>query len=200
MIYTMRCEQTTRSLSVLIMLMLAGPAAAQSDSRFSVGPGVTFFESTGKFQFGPAVRGRRAGFGPTLGFNWHTTEVEPGAVGLAAPSELRVRPVMAGLSHTTIRGRFATTVAVVGGYSFNRISTTESAAEPPVDLRVENSLAWAPVVTLGMDLNRKFGLMATASYLVTRPQVTITSAGRETRSRLHADSLVVLVGVVVGLF
>ena len=62
------------------------------------------------------------------------------------------------------------------------------------------SVAFAPVATLGLDPTRKLGLVANASYLGTRPQVTARSASLEDRWRFRADTLVVQVGVVFGFF
>lgn len=173
---------------------------AQSGARLSAGVGVKFFESTGKVGPTPLIRGRRSGFGPTLGLNWHNTEVGLESRGLSARGDLRVRPVMVGPSYTVIRGRVAATLGAMGGYSFNRISSSMPGRGEPVEFRVKNSLAWAPTAILGLDLTRKAGLLAQASYLVTRPQVTTLSAGIEHRSRFRADTLVVQGGVVFKLF
>lgn len=192
-------------LVVAIGLMLAMPAAAQTDARVGVGVGVTFFESTGRgiddsVRLTPVIRGRRRGFAPAVGFNWLATEVVPSAAAIAVRGDLRVRPVMVGPSYTVVRGRVAATAAVVGGYSFNRIASIVPEGGPPVTLRVDNSLAWAPTATVAVDLSRRFGLVTQASYLVTRPTVTLRSAALEDRSRWKADTLVIQVGVVVGLF
>ena len=189
-----------RTLGILLLLMLPQIAAAQSDARFSAGVGVTYFESSGKLRLSPVLRGRPHGFGLSFGADWFNTDVVLGSGGFAARGDLRVRPLMLGPSYTFIRGRLSTTAAVLGGYSFNSISSMAPTAGTPVELRVENSLALAPTVTLGLDLTRKLGLVTRASYLVTRPQVTASSAGQETRSRWRADTLVVQAGIVVGLF
>lgn len=191
----------SRALAILVLLTLPASALAQSRPRLSAGIGVTFFESTGKVRLTPAFRNHRTGFGPAIGLNWHTAEFMRLSNGFATRGDLRIRPLMVGLSYTRIRGRLATTAALVGGYSFNRISSMMPAAGAPVELRVEKSVAFAPVATLGLDLTRKLGLVANASYLVTRPQVTARSASLEDhRWRFRADTLVVQVGVVFGFF
>ncbi len=192
-------------LLIVLAVALASTAAAQTGARFSAGAGVTFYESTGRgiddaVRLTPVLRGRRSGFGPALGFNWLATEVVPRSTATGVRGDLRVRPVMIGPSYTVVRGRVASSAAVVGGYSFNRIAAIVADGSPAVTLRVANSLAWAPTATVAIDLSRRFGLVTQASYLVTRPTVTLRSGELEDRSPWKADTLVVQVGVVVGLF
>ena len=199
-----------RALRRTVLLVLLGavgsvaPVEAQSDYRFAAGVGVTFFESTGKgiddaVRLTPMLRSRRRGFGSALGFNWLATEVEPGGKDLAVRGDLRVRPIMVGPAYTAVAGRLATTAAVVAGYAFNRITPVATGGEP-VSLRVANSVAWAPSLTLAFDLSRRFGVVTQASYLVTRPRITTEINGTADRSRWRADTLVVQAGVVIGVF
>lgn len=182
----------------------AAPVAAQSDYRFAAGVGVTFLESTGKgiddaVRLTPVLRGRRRGLGVALGFNWLATEVETGAKDLAVRGDLRVRPIMMGPAYTAVAGRLATTAAVVAGYAFNRLTPVATGSEP-VSLRVANSIAWAPSLTLALDLSRRFGVVTRASYLVTRPAITTEIEGTRDRARWRADTLLVQAGVVFGVF
>jgi hypothetical protein len=182
----------------------ATPVAAQSDYRFAAGVGVTFFESTGKgiddaVRLTPVLRSRRRGFGAALGFNWLATEVEPDAKNLAVRGDLRVRPIMIGPAYTAVTGRLAATAAIVAGYAFNRIAPVATGSAPAA-LTVANSVAWAPSLTLALDLSRRFGVVTQASYLVTRPRITTEIGGIVDRSRWRADTLVIQTGVVIGVF
>ena len=188
-----------RALARVALLMLPALSPAQNHPRLSAGVGATFFESTGKVRLSPAFQGHRNGFGPALGLNWHTTEFARESKGLAARGDLRIRPVMVGLSYTRIRGKLAATAALVGGYSFNHVASTTPASSP-VELRVENSLAWAPRVGIGLDLTRRVGFVTSASYLVTRPQVTVQRGALEDRGHFRADTLIVQAGIVFAFF
>ena len=192
-------------LFIALGAALAAPAEAQTGARLSAGAGVTFYESTGRgiddaVRLTPVLRAGRRGFGLALGFNWLATEVVPRSTAIAVRGDLRVRPVMVGPAYTVVRGRVALSAAVVGGYSFNRVAAIVPDGGPAATLRVDNSLAWAPTATVAVDLSRRFGLVAQASYLVTRPTLTLRSGHLEDRSRWKADTLAVQVGVVVGLF
>lgn len=192
-------------LFIALGAALAAPAEAQTGARVSAGVGVTFYESTGRgiddaVRLTPILRGRRSGFGPALGFNWLATEIVPRSTAIGVRGDLRVRPIMVGPSYTVVRGRVALSAAVVGGYSFNRVAAIVPNGGSAATLRVDNSLAWAPGATVAIDLSRRFGLVTQASYLVTRPRLTLRSGEFVDRSRWKADTLVVQFGVVVGLF
>lgn len=196
----------TSALLLFLSLLPAMPALAQSSARVGVGAAAAFFEATGEgiedsVRITPLVRVRRNGWAPALAFNWFATEVSPKTSSIqAARGDLTVRPVMAGVSYTFSHARLATSVGVVGGYALNGIAAIEQGGGQPVELRVENSVAWAPTATLAVDLTRRLGLLTQVGYVVARPTVTARVGGVEDRSRWKADSLVLQVGAVVGLF
>ncbi len=172
-----------------------------------VGAGAAFFEATGEgtddsVRITPLVRVRRNGWAPAIAFNWFATEVTvKSSIAVAARGDLAVRPVMAGISYTITRGRLAVTFSGVGGYAFNTIDAIDDTGSRPVKLRIDNSASWAPIATTAVDLTRRLGLVTQAGYVVVRPTVTVTAAdGRVDRSRWRADSIVLQVGAVIGLF
>ncbi len=189
---------------LFMSLLPVMPAAAQSGARVGVGAAVAFFEATDEgiddsIRVTPLVRVRRDGWAPAVAFNWFTTEVTTSSL-FAARGDLAIRPVMAGVSYTVARGTLSTSLALVGGYSFNRIAAIADTRSQGIDLRVADSAAWAPIATAALDLTKRLGLVTQIGYVVARPTVTVRTVDRVDRSRWKADSLVLQIGAVVGLF
>ncbi len=190
-------------LSMILGIGAASPAFAQSESRVGIGAAVAFFTPSngtleGSARLVPLVRVRRDGWAPALGF--HGFEAGP-AEGGPGGGNLTVRPIMAGASYTVTRGRVATSLALVGGYAFNALGRGSGPPDPPgTTVSVANSAVWTPRVDVALDLSRRLGLVGTAGYVVTRPTVTTRTGAVEERSRWRADSVVLQIGLVVGLF
>src|SRR5688572_31470711 len=62
------------------------------------------------------------GLGPTMGFGWYEGDLAlPRVSGNVEVGRLRVRPLMAGIGYSWVKGRVATGVSVNAGISFNSI-------------------------------------------------------------------------------
>ena len=66
------------------------------------------------------------GFGPSIGFGWYQGDLTlSGISGDVEVGRLRVRPLMAGIGYTWVKGRVATGVSINAGISFNSIQLND---------------------------------------------------------------------------
>ena len=66
------------------------------------------------------------GFGPTIGLGWYQGDLTLSSVsGDVEVGTLRVRPVMAGVGYTWVKGRAAIGVSINAGISFNSIQLND---------------------------------------------------------------------------
>src|SRR4029077_20496820 len=96
---------------------------------------------------------------------------------------------------------------VSGGYSFNHLTVDNNmvpafrnAGVSLVGVRVNDSAIGKPDIAIWYDVYKHVGVGVSASYLFIRPQeITTTITGSEVRN-LRADTFVLTVGVVFGLW
>ena len=121
---------------------------------------------------------------------------------------IRMRPVMAGYGYTRVRGRWAITGDLVGGYSFNSLKLDSSIIQEysrrtgatGVDAEATNAFALKPEIQVWYDINSRFGLKLDGGYLIARPSVVITSSLGEDVHHIRADTFLFTVGLVYSLF
>ena len=112
---------------------------------------------------------------------------------------LRLRPLMAGLGWVQpIVPRLSLVASGVAGYSLNSVDKTETPARASrlvlseaVD-RIDNSFAWELAGRLWYDLHPRIYLMGGASFLRTRPTLTLVSG---TQQAWKADQIRIETGV-----
>jgi len=184
-------------------------------AHVGIGAGVTFYNPTnddGQNSRGINVAWRwhsfDSGWGPTVGFDWHTTDYNQTLGGLNAPlGSLRMRAFLAGLGHTNMFGRFSVSENLTGGYSFNSFSVAGSAvptfASSGVSLvgsDVDNSWVVRPTVAAWYDVFDHVGIGLGAAYMVSRPNQTITTSTGTVEQHLKADAFELTAGVTFGLW
>ena len=113
-----------------------------------------------------------------------------------------MRPLMAGVSYSTARGRLLTSYSIVAGPSFNRARFSERfVRSSAAAIDADTSFAVRPGVGLTYTLRDRVAVVGFGGYLINRPSVVYrASDGREFRDRWRADAVVLSVGVVYSLF
>jgi hypothetical protein len=143
------------------------------------------------------------GFGFTVGFGWYTGDLT--LSGVSADREvgdLRVRPVMAGVGYTWMKGRVATGVTINAGVSFNSISLNDQYRlffGPGTEVRVDasNSFAARPQLRVEYAVARKVGVFSSAGYFFTEFDNVIETPVGRFENQWDASSFNVFVGVMV---
>jgi hypothetical protein len=143
------------------------------------------------------------GFGPTLGFGWYTGDLTlSGITGNAEVGDLRVRPLMAGVGYTWVRGKLATGVSINAGISFNSIKLNDQYRTffgPGTEVRVDasNSFAARPQLRFEYAVARKVGVYTSLGYFFTQfNNVVETPIGRF-ENEWDASSFNIFVGAMV---
>ena len=143
------------------------------------------------------------GLGLTLGFGWYTADLTlSGVSGDAEVGDLRVRPLMAGVSYTWVKGRVATGVSINAGVSFNSIRLNDqyrSFFGPGTEVRVDasNSFAVRPQLRVEYAVARKIGVFSSAGYFFTEFDNVIETPRGRFENEWDASSFNVFVGVMV---
>ena len=195
-------------LVVAVLAWAAVPASAQTKGRVSVGASVTSNTTVDEdvdsaILVGPLVRlNPKKGWGPAGAFNWFRADLKDPAGGDQAFAQLRIRPVMAGVSYTVGSGSLLTSFSIVVGPSFNRVEFDDDFALRSFSaIDTENSVAVRPGVGLTLTVAPRVAIVGFGGYLITRPDVVYRNAsGSEFRDRWKADSIVLSVGAVYSLF
>src|SRR5262245_57533731 len=128
-----------------------------------------------------------------------TATVSGNGAGAQEFGNLRLRPLMAGLGWVQpIAPRLSLVASGVAGYSFNSVDKAETpdhasrlVLSEPVD-RIDNSFAWEFGGRLWYDLHPRIYLMGGASFLSTRPTLTLVSG---TQQAWKADQIRIETGV-----
>jgi hypothetical protein len=149
-----------------------------------------------------------SGWGPTVGFDWHSTDFNQPLGSVDAPlGSLQFRALMAGYGYTQHIGRFAAAASVNGGYSFNHFSVDAGAAPAFATSRisllgvhVNNSVVVEPAVSVWCDLFKHVGVGLRAAYFVTRPEEVMTTATGSESRHLNADAFKLSAGLTFGVW
>ena len=174
----------------IIAVGAAATVGLTPDSAVDTGVGV-----------GPVIRLRpRNGWGPSLGFGWTRTPLRMMPDGAAPLATLVVRPVMGGVEWGVSRGRFASSISLVGGYAFNSLSVDTMRTGPGRAIAVDNSLTARAGVGVWVDVTPRVGLNLFGGYRVARPNVTFASDTDVAKQSIDADAVVVSVGFAYWLF
>lgn len=161
------------------------------------------------WRISPFIRNtpRRAGWGPSFGLNWFTGDVRVDVDGTKVTlGEVKVRPVMGGVSYAIMKGRTITNLSLIGGYAFNRARVTYALPEgTTASMRIGNAWVVRPNVVLTVALRPRLALIGSAGYVFSKPSLTIDidRAGqpRQTVSgRYHNDYFAATAGLAFSIF
>jgi hypothetical protein len=195
-------------LTAAVLLGWATNGWAQTEGRVSIGGSVTFNQTPADgvdnaLSIGPLIRlNPRPGWGPAGALNWFEAELRNPGGGDADFAELRVRPLMAGVSYTVPAGtRTLVSFSIVAGPSFNRAKFDEDIVTAGMTIDAENSLAVRPGVGVTWTVARRVAVVGFGGYLINRPDIVLTDGGGgEITQEWTADSIVLSVGLVYSLF
>lgn len=208
-------------LTVLAVFASASPSASAQEPRGramkgSVGVAVTIGRVqpasdhlSGRTRVRPSLRRLPAqGFGAAVAFNWFDAEIDESFARTDVPfGRLVLRPVMAGVAFTAVRGRLAIAPSLVAGPALATLDIAERledrfAVEGSGFERQAGRIAAA--VRAGVSgtyaLAPRLGVTAFGGYLWSRPSFTLSTPAGLLRRSIRADSVVLDVGVVVSLF
>jgi hypothetical protein len=143
------------------------------------------------------------GLGPTIGFGWYQADLTlPAVSGSAEVGRLRVRPLMAGVGYTWVRGRAAAGVSINAGISFNSIRLNDRYRTffgPGAEVRVEasNSFAIRPQLKVEYSVAPKFGVFSSLGYFFTEFDNVIETPVGRFQNEWDASSFNLFVGAMV---
>jgi hypothetical protein len=150
---------------------------------------------------------RRSGWGPSFGFSFTTTDLRVPVDGTATViGSVKIRPVMAGMGYSVVKGRTRTTFGVVGGYSFNDATVDRALpADVGVDVAIDNAWVAQSKVDVVFAATRRLALVTSFGYTFSNPNVSVmvTQDGQQTfraGDHVRVDSVSVRVGAAVSLF
>jgi hypothetical protein len=152
------------------------------------------------FNFGLAPE---QGLGFTLGFGWYTGDLILSRVsGDREVGDLRIRPFMAGVGYTWVKGKLATGVSINAGISFNSIKLSDQYRTffgPGTEVRVDssNSFAARPQLRVEYAVAKKVGVFSSAGYFFTKFDNTIETPVGRFENEWDASSFNLFVGVMV---
>ena len=144
-----------------------------------------------------------AGFGPTIGFGWYTGDLTlSGISGDREVGDLRVRPLMAGVGYTWVKGKLATGVSINAGISFNSIKLNDQYRNffgPGTEVRVDasNSFAARPQLRFEYAVARKVGVYTSLGYFYTEFDNVIETPRGRFENEWDASSVNIFVGAMV---
>lgn len=202
------------SRAMLVAVMLTATCSSvfgQSVGRFAIGPQVSFHfpvneELESSVALGISYKIGRPkshdGWGPDLGFGWFGAD-------LAGPLDghINVRPLLAGVGYTWVRGKFRTHLAAVTGPAFVKIKVNdeERAAYstllgvPVVGVDVKNSWVVKPGIRVTYNVRPRLGVFVSSDYELVRPTLQIRTVTDTRERKLKADVFNVKVGFLVGI-
>jgi hypothetical protein len=207
---------------VLLGVLLAPPAQAQTGKHVAVGAGIKehYYINDAFHQRNPSpsfiYRARLHPdkpdgwtWEPKGGLGWFRADSDMGVGGtLTHLGKLRSRPLMGGIERAYRRGPMKVGTSIVGGPAFNHFSLDQAAVTAYRDrlgtdltsIKANKSLAVRPELSLWYDLSGRFALHSSVTYLYDRPKVKTTASGVTTSQTWKADHINFQVGLAVGLF
>ncbi|MCX6552675.1 MAG: hypothetical protein NTY02_17010 [Acidobacteria bacterium] len=162
-----------------------------------------------QFKFSPFIRNtpHRTGWGPAFGLSWYTGDIRVPIDGQSTKiGEVKVRPVMAGVSYAIRRGRTMTSFSLVGGYAFNRARITSELPDgTTTTIRMNSAWVTRPNVGVTWALTRRLAVVGSVGYVYTRPTITVEVAqvGQPLRvesGRYRSDYVNMTVGAAFSIF
>jgi hypothetical protein len=213
-----------KTFAVLVLAALMATAAhAQPGDHVSLGVGLGWhnyrdpsFSSTNpsivpEYHFGLTPHADRQGlsFGLKGGIGYTNVDRNDFIGGFETRSgKLQMIPAMVGAGPSYRTGPLRIGMAVVAGPSFNNFSIDNAARAAYADrygatlnsIKVENSVAVRPDVSLWYNLTNRVGLHSAVSYTVNRPMVRTTVDGVTSSTRWNTDRWNYQAGLALGIF
>jgi hypothetical protein len=142
------------------------------------------------------------GLGPTMGFGWYQADLTLSRVsGDVEVGRLRVRPLMAGIGYTWVKGKVATGVSINAGISFNSIRLNDqyrSFFGPGTEVRADasNSFALRPQFRVEYAAAKKLGVYTSVGYFFTEFDNVIETPVGRFENEFDASSFNIFVGAM----
>lgn len=172
-----------RTLAAAFVLLTALPAAAQTKGRFILGPAINGVypldgDVASDISIGGFFKRRpKAGWSPALGLNWFRVDLRRRGQDRLL-GKIRVRPFMAGVGYTVVKGRFSYGGAAVAGYSFNKITTTDDVvANDHATFDAKSCFVWKLGVNAHYALGSRFVLTTGVGFAFLDPKIRLTVSG-----------------------
>lgn len=211
-----------RFAGLLLLMLMASSASAQTGKHFSLGAGIDFSKyadsdfkaknpgATFAYRINPkpeAPDGWRWGFKTGLGYSKRSTTTEIGGIRTKL-GRLQMIQILVGGQRSLRQGPWQVGIGVVAGPSFNHYDVDAGARDAyqtrlgtTLDrVKVGNSIAVKPEANAWYNLNRWFALQGTLSYIVNRPKAETTVGGVTSSSHWKTDHASVGLSLVVGIF
>lgn len=205
------------SLSLLVVSGLPpGEVCAQSTGKVAIGANVSAkraasSDSRGHNSIGLLWRlgHGREGWGWKYGINWFSAEIDRSLDGEHREfGHLRIRPILGGYGYTHVMGNKKVSANLMGGYAFTSFTVHDTFdlayrtahSVESIDTSAANTFVLKPEVSTWFDLSEKIGLNISASYMIARPQVTVSSSLGRDRQRIQTDTFSIKAGLVYSIF
>ena len=157
----------------------------------------------------PVIRNtpRRLGWGPSFGLSGYKGDIVAPVNGQKTTvGEIRIRPLMGGVSYSIGDGPLRTSFSLVGGYAFTSAKIT-AALPSGTAASIDITDAWVvrPNVGLTYALTRRLAIIGSVGYVYTTPTITITvnqqdQAPRRFSGTFRSDYVNITVGTAVSIF
>ena len=190
------------------------PAGSFLKGRFLLGVNFTYSLTPDQdlgshWSFSPVIRNtpRRLGWGPSFGFSGFRGDIAAPVNGQSTTiGEIRIRPLMGGISYSIGDGPLRTSFSLVGGYAFTSAKVT-TALPSGTTASIDISDAWVvrPNVGFTYALTRRLAIVGSVGYVYTTPTITVTvnqqdQAPRRFSGTFRSDHVSVTVGTAVSIF
>lgn len=157
----------------------------------------------------PVIRNtpRRLGWGPSFGLSGYAGDIVAPVNGQKTTiGEIKIRPLMGGISYSIGEGPLRTSFSLVGGYAFTSATVT-TALPSGTSASIDITDAWVvrPNVGLTYALTRRLALIGSVGYVYTNPTIAITvnqqgQAPRRFSGTFRSDYVSITVGTAVSIF
>jgi len=157
----------------------------------------------------PVIRNtpRRLGWGPSFGLSGYTGNIVVPVDGRQTTiGEMKIRPLMGGISYSIGGGRLRTSFSLVGGYAFTSAKvTTALPAGTAATIDVTDAWVVRPNVGVTYALMKRLALIGSVGYVYTNPTITVSvSQQGQPLGRLsgtfRSDYVSITVGTAVSIF
>lgn len=190
------------------------PAGSFLKGRFLLGVNVTRSLTPDQdlgshWSISPVIRNtpRRLGWGPSFGFSGFKGDIVAPVNGQSTTiGEIRIRPLMGGISYSIGDGPLRTSFGLVGGYAFTSAEvTTALPSGTAATIDITNAWVIRPNVGLTYALTRRLAIVGSVGYVYTSPTITVTvnqqdQAPRRFSGIFRSDHVSVTVGTAVSIF
>jgi hypothetical protein len=162
-----------------------------------------------QWHLSPVIRNtpRRTGWGPSFGLSGYRGDIDVPIDGRRMTiGEVKIHPIMAGISYSIGGGRLRTSFGVVGGYAFSSARIT-AALPSGTTASIDVSDAWVvrPNIGLTYALRRRLALIGSVGYVYTNPRIAVNvgqqgqAPGRVSGS-FRSDYVNISVGTAISIF